>query len=243
MNILVLNGSPKVKSDTMRLTRSFLSGITAEIPCEINVVDVIQKRVLPCLGCFGCWANGDGKCVQQDDQNDILAAYVKADVILWSFPLYCYGMPSHLKAVLDRTIPLLKLRMTETDGRVQHETLVDLSKKRNLVICGAGIPGLSMLLSFVVTLGIVAINMCPAAKAPVLLLINASSPAVKQDIMPIISKHSHSYTVKTQTAEANKLSMVIELRIRKDNDLIDELSAIPDITRASLIHHDGEVSF
>lgn len=140
MNILVLNGSPKVKSDTMRLTRSFLSGITAEIPCEINVVDVIQKRVLPCLGCFGCWANGDGKCVQQDDQNDILAAYVKADVILWSFPLYCYGMPSHLKAVLDRTIPLLKLRMTETDGRVQHETLVDLSKKRNLVICGAGFP-------------------------------------------------------------------------------------------------------
>lgn len=140
MNILVLNGSPKAKSDTMRLTRSFLSGITAEIPCEINVVDVIQKRVLPCLGCFGCWANGDGKCVQQDDQNDILAAYVKADVILWSFPLYCYGMPSHLKAVLDRTIPLLKLRMTETDGRVQHETLVDLSKKRNLVICGAGFP-------------------------------------------------------------------------------------------------------
>lgn len=140
MNILVLNGSPKVKSDTMRLTRSFLSGIIAEIPCEINVVDVIQKRVLPCLGCFGCWANGDGKCVQQDDQNDILAAYVKADVILWSFPLYCYGMPSHLKAVLDRTIPLLKLRMTETDGRVQHETLVDLSKKRNLVICGAGFP-------------------------------------------------------------------------------------------------------
>jgi putative NADPH-quinone reductase len=140
MNILVLNGSPKVKSDTMRLTRSFLSGITAEIPCEINMVDVIQKRVLPCLGCFGCWANGDGKCVQQDDQNDILAAYVKADVILWSFPLYCYGMPSHLKAVLDRTIPLLKLRMTETDGRVQHETLVDLSKKHNLVICGAGFP-------------------------------------------------------------------------------------------------------
>ena len=140
MNILVLNGSPKAKSDTMRLTRSFLSGITAEIPCEINVVDVIQKRVLPCLGCFGCWANGDGKCVQLDDQNDILAAYVKADVILWSFPLYCYGMPSHLKAVLDRTIPLLKLRMTETSGRVQHETLVDLSKKRNLVICGAGFP-------------------------------------------------------------------------------------------------------
>ena len=111
------------------------------------------------------------------------------------------------------------------------------------IICGAGIPGLAMLLSVVITLGIVAINLLPAAKAPILLLINASSPAVKQDIMPIVSKYAHSYTVKTLTAETNKLSMIIELRIRKDNHLIDELSAIPDITRASLIHHDGEVSF
>ena len=111
------------------------------------------------------------------------------------------------------------------------------------IICGAGIPGLSLLLSVVVTLGIVAINLCPAAKAPVLLLVNASSPSVKQDIIPIVSKYAHSHTVKTQTVETDKLSMIIELRIRKDNNLIEELSAIPSVTRASLIHHDGEVSF
>lgn len=140
MNVLVLNGSPKQKSDTMRLTRSFLGGLTSQADCEVTVVDVIQKKIRPCMGCFGCWRKGDGKCVQQDDQNDILAAYAKADVILWSFPLYCYGMPSHLKAVLDRTIPLVKLRMKETDGRVQHEALIDFSQKKTVVICGAGFP-------------------------------------------------------------------------------------------------------
>jgi len=140
MNILVLNGSPKQKSDTLRLTSHFLAGLTAEAVCDVTVVDVIQKTIRPCTGCFACWARGDGHCVQQDDQNEILDAYCKADVIIWSFPLYCYGMPSHLKAVLDRTIPLLKLNMTETDGRVQHETLVDFSKKRTVVICGAGFP-------------------------------------------------------------------------------------------------------
>ncbi len=140
MNILVLNGSPKQKSDTMRLTSSFLAGLTAETVCDVTVVDVIQKNIRPCTGCFACWARGDGHCVQQDDQNDILDVYCKADVLVWSFPLYCYGMPSHLKAVLDRTIPLLKLNMKETEGRVQHETLVDFSKKRTVVICGAGFP-------------------------------------------------------------------------------------------------------
>ena len=140
MNVLVLNGSPKAKSDTMRLTRSFLEGLTSETLCDVTIVDVIKKDIRPCMGCFACWKNGDGKCVQQDDQNDILAAYCKADVIIWSFPLYCYSMPSHLKAVLDRTIPLIQLRMKEVDGRVQHEALVDFSAKHTVIICGAGFP-------------------------------------------------------------------------------------------------------
>ena len=140
MKILVLNGSPKAKSDTMRLTRSFLKGLISEAACDVTIVDVIRKTIRPCIGCFGCWKNGDGKCVQKDDQNEILAAYAAADVIIWSFPLYCYAMPSHLKAVLDRTIPLVKMSMKETEGRVQHDALIDFSKKRTLVICGAGFP-------------------------------------------------------------------------------------------------------
>ena len=75
MNILVLNGSPKAKSDTMHLTRNFLEGIQAATDAQVTVVDVIQKNIRPCTGCFGCWARGDGKCVLQDDQNAILEAY------------------------------------------------------------------------------------------------------------------------------------------------------------------------
>jgi len=140
MNVLVLNGSPKAKSDTMCLTRSFLDGLTASAACDVTIVDVIKKDIRPCTGCFGCWQKKDGRCLQQDDQNEILAAYIKADVIIWSFPLYCYGMPSHLKAVLDRTIPLVQMRMVEADGKVQHESLIDFSRKRTVVISGAGFP-------------------------------------------------------------------------------------------------------
>ncbi len=83
----------------------------------------------------------DGHCVIQDDQNEILDLYVKADAIIWSFPLYCYSMPSHLKAVLDRTIPLVKMRMVEeSNGIIHHETLVDFSKIHTVVICGCGFP-------------------------------------------------------------------------------------------------------
>ena len=50
-------------------------------------------------------------------------------------------MPSHLKAVLDRTIPLLKMDMVQQpDGTVRHIPLVDFSRIHTLVICGCGFP-------------------------------------------------------------------------------------------------------
>ena len=141
MKILVLNGSPKEKSDTFRLTDAFLRGMNRSGEHEVEIVRVIERKIAPCRGCFGCWQRGDGHCVIADDQNAILDLYRNADVIIWSFPLYCYGMPSHLKAVLDRTIPLVKMNMVQqADGTVRHEALADFSKIRTLVICGCGFP-------------------------------------------------------------------------------------------------------
>ena len=141
MKILVLNGSPKKKSDTFRLTEAFLRGLNKKQQHEVQVIHVIEKQIAPCRGCFGCWQRMDGHCVIQDDQNEILDLYRAADVIIWSFPLYCYAMPSHLKAVLDRTIPLVKMAMRqEADGTVRHEALADFSRTHTLVICGCGFP-------------------------------------------------------------------------------------------------------
>ena len=141
MKILVLNGSPKKKSDTFRLTDAFLKGMNRLGQHEVHIVNVIDKTIAPCRGCFGCWQRGDGHCVTVDDQNAILDLYRDADVIIWSFPLYCYGMPSHLKAVLDRTIPLVKMNMVQQpDGTVRHVPLVDFSRIHTLVICGCGFP-------------------------------------------------------------------------------------------------------
>ena len=141
MKILVLNGSPKEKSDTFRMTEAFLKGLNRNGEHEVNVIRVIDKDIAPCRGCFGCWERMDGHCVIEDDQNAILDIYREADIIIWSFPLYCYGMPSHLKAFLDRTIPLVKMKMVQTeDGTVRHVALADFSKIHTLVICGCGFP-------------------------------------------------------------------------------------------------------
>ena len=140
MKILVLNGSPKKKSDTMVLTNAFLRGIKKNGSHEIFVMNISEMKISSCRGCFGCWQVKNKHCVIDDDQNRILDLYPDVDLIIWSFPLYCFGMPSHIKAVLDRTIPLNQMKMEIVDGRTRHLPMVDFSKIHTVVISGCGFP-------------------------------------------------------------------------------------------------------
>ena len=53
MRILVLNGSPKKKSDTFRLTDAFLKGLNRRQEHEVHIINVIEKDIAPCRGSTG----------------------------------------------------------------------------------------------------------------------------------------------------------------------------------------------
>ena len=140
MKILILNGSPKrEKSDTMHITRAFLEGMQEAAHQEIHVIDVIDRHIEYCTGCFACKRNG-GTCIHDDDMRDILKEILKSDLLLFSFPLYCYGMPAPLKALLDRTMPLSSMAMQRVGERYAHIGQADFSHLRYLMICGCGFP-------------------------------------------------------------------------------------------------------
>ncbi len=140
MKIFVLNGSPKrERSDTMRITRAFLDGMNEAGPQEVHTIHVIDKQIDYCTGCFSCMRNG-GTCVHDDDMREILEEILASDLLIWSFPLYCYGMPAPLKALLDRTLPLSSMAMKKVGDRYEHVGQADFSHLRYLMICGCGFP-------------------------------------------------------------------------------------------------------
>ena len=102
-------------------------------------MNIFEMKISPCRGCFGCWQVKNKHCVIDNDQNRILDLYPEVDLIIWSFPLYCFGMPSHIKAVLDRTIPLNQMKMEIVDGRTRHllkkSTFVQSKNTLNLSSC------------------------------------------------------------------------------------------------------------
>lgn len=140
MKILVFNGSPKRdKSDTMHMTRSFLTGMNDIRKNDVQIIDVIDKKIEYCTGCFECMKNG-GKCIHSDDMHDILNEILQSDILIFSFPLYCYGMPAPLKALMDRTLPLGSMAMQKVGERYEHVAQADFSHLRYVMICGCGFP-------------------------------------------------------------------------------------------------------
>lgn len=140
MKILVFNGSPKKeKSDTMHITRAFLNGMNDYLEQDITFIDVIDKHIEYCKGCFTCKKNG-GDCVIKDDMCDILEQILSSDLLVFSFPLYCYGFPAPLKALLDRTMPVSSMAMQKVNGKYEHVAQKDFSKIKYVMICGCGFP-------------------------------------------------------------------------------------------------------
>lgn len=140
MKVLILNGSPKLeKSNTLNVTNAFVSGFPEGT--EVKRIDIYTKEIKPCRGCFACWASPDGICAIKDDMPEILVAIKEADVIIESFPLYFYGMPSQLKAVTDRCLALAEPYMgAKSDDGQTFNKLRDPSifDKKFIVISSCG---------------------------------------------------------------------------------------------------------
>lgn len=106
MKVLVLNGSPKgEKSNTLNITKAFLDGFSPDT--EIEYITVKKETIKPCMGCFSCWSRTPGKCIIKDDMQKIYEKINSADIIIESFPLYFFGMPSQMKALTDRCLPYM----------------------------------------------------------------------------------------------------------------------------------------
>lgn len=139
MNILLINGSPKGKrSNTLRLAEAFLAGADEVQTNEVRRLDVSKMDIRSCLGCFSCWKNTPGQCCIHDDMQGVLEALLWADVTVWSFPLYYFGLPGKLKTLIDRQLPLtLPFMVSDAEGG-GHPSRYDMSGKRHVLISTCG---------------------------------------------------------------------------------------------------------
>ena len=108
-NIVVLSGSPRKDGNTVRLTEAFIEGAEAAGK-EISLFRVAGLQIGGCRGCGHCFKS-QGVCVQQDDMPPILDALRQADALVFTSPVYYFGVTAQLKLAIDRFFALYKQGM------------------------------------------------------------------------------------------------------------------------------------
>ncbi|MBO4572322.1 MAG: DUF4956 domain-containing protein [Clostridia bacterium] len=111
------------------------------------------------------------------------------------------------------------------------------------IICGVGLAEIAILLSIVITILIFVLNKLPVAKAPLMLVINSNDLNAENAILEVVGKYAKHYTVKSRNMTQSSLDMIVELRTAAGSELLKEILALNGINTASLLSHDGEVTF
>ena len=100
MKIAILNGSPR-KQNTEAMVNAFAEG-AREAGHEVEILHVGKMKIAGCLGCEYCHGKGEGKCVQKDDMEKVLPAYLDSDMIVFASPLYYATLTAQLEAAIQR---------------------------------------------------------------------------------------------------------------------------------------------
>ena len=103
-NILFLTATPTVGGNGDALIGAAMEE-AKEHGAKVHLIHIREKRIGFCRACDGCMRN-DGTCVLNDDMEEILKLFQKADVLVLATPVYFYGISAQMKTFIDRTYPI-----------------------------------------------------------------------------------------------------------------------------------------
>lgn len=111
------------------------------------------------------------------------------------------------------------------------------------IICGAGFAVFAVALSVVLTIAIIVLDNIPVAKAPMILVVNAVDIDAEEIILGKIKEYVKHSKVKSRNMTSSTLDLTVELRTDDGGKLVRELMDLDSVMSASLLSHDGEVTF
>lgn len=99
MKILVIHGSPRKDGNSEILMKEAIKAFKEE-DHEVEVIKPALMKIAPCLNCDGCVETGE--CIIKDDMDKVYEAIAEADRVVVASPVFFFGVPAQLKALIDR---------------------------------------------------------------------------------------------------------------------------------------------
>jgi multimeric flavodoxin WrbA len=99
MEILAIYGSPRRKGNTSTLLDSAVKG-AEDAGGRVEKIVLRDCKMSPCLEIYGC--KKSGRCVIQDDFQDVLDKILSCKGIMLASPIFFYTVSAHTKILMDR---------------------------------------------------------------------------------------------------------------------------------------------
>lgn len=156
MNIVVINGTP-VKGITYHMKEMFLNHIR-----DGNHITEFYPNELPpfCVGCKACFLHGEENCPHSEIMEPIWNAFLKADLLVFAYPVYALRAPASIKSLLDhfcvhwmvhrpdprmfeKTAVIITNSVGAPNGSAQKDVKTSMSwmAVSKVYTCGAGMKG------------------------------------------------------------------------------------------------------
>jgi multimeric flavodoxin WrbA len=100
LDVLAFATSPRRHGNSETLLDWVLAAMEEE-GAAVEKIVVAEADIRPCRGCNVCEALN--RCVQRDYMDYVHDRIVEADCIILASPIYCMGLASQAKALVDRT--------------------------------------------------------------------------------------------------------------------------------------------
>lgn len=120
MKVLFINGSPR-QGNSLTAIETLKNELETGYNLEISVLNAYDAEISSCIACDVC--KKSGRCVFEDDTNDVIDRIVDSDALIFSTPVYWWGIPAQLKLIIDKFYSRQKI-------------LSSSHKKVGLILCG-----------------------------------------------------------------------------------------------------------
>lgn len=131
MNIVTILGGPRKKGSTA-LMLGIMEDHFRQAGHAVDRINITEFDVKGCISCYKCRKSSDEPgCSQKDDAMSIFERMMRADVIVYSTPLYCWSWAAQIKPLIDRHYCLVK-----DYGSKNHRSFIQKSKSGLLMTCG-----------------------------------------------------------------------------------------------------------
>ena len=139
MQVLALNSSPRTgnNSKTELMLDHLVRGMR-EAGATVGVVNLREKTIHHCAGCFTCWTRTPGMCIHKDDMTrELLPKLRVADVVVYASPLYFHTINALMARFMERTLPMVEPFFIQNESGITYHPMRDPVPARVVLsVCG-----------------------------------------------------------------------------------------------------------